>query len=283
MKIPVNGVFQYIEKMLAEDWGYIWGTAGIKWTEKMQNATKNEMAQKYGKKWIGHIVTDCSGVMVYIWKQYGLTIPHGSNSIARQSVGKKSTLPQPGYAAFKVKDNSSSNWGDGKDYYHIGIVGRDGLTVYESQGTIMGFTTTSTARWDFFAPFKDVEYKERVMPEIKAGGKAEVIIKGGKLNVRNEPSTDGDVIGKLNNRDIVEVVAVYAEENFAYVKAEGITGYCSMTYLRNVDVDPKELKPEEPREFGILIPCVSIAAAEALAPFFCNAEIVERSGTEWRQ
>ena len=78
MKIPVKGLYENCEMMLRDHWGYIWGTAGIEWTQARQDATENEMAQKYGSRWIGHMVTDCSGVMVYIWRQYGLKIPHGS-------------------------------------------------------------------------------------------------------------------------------------------------------------------------------------------------------------
>ena len=99
--IPVSELYQYCDKMLAEKWGYIWGTSGIKWTQARQNAVSDDMAKKYGSKWIGHMVSDCSGVMVYIWKQYGLSIAHGSNSIVRKYCGAVSKTPQPGYAAFK--------------------------------------------------------------------------------------------------------------------------------------------------------------------------------------
>ena len=53
---------------LQNAWGYIWGTAGIMWTEAKQKAlekTTDEeraMGRKYGSKWIGHMVADCSGL-----------------------------------------------------------------------------------------------------------------------------------------------------------------------------------------------------------------------------
>ena len=53
---------------LQNAWGYIWGTAGTMWTEAKQKAlekTTDEeraMGRKYGLKWIGHMVADCSGL-----------------------------------------------------------------------------------------------------------------------------------------------------------------------------------------------------------------------------
>lgn len=51
------------ELALDEGWGYIWGKAGQTWTEAMQKNATNDMAIKYGKKWIGKMVADCSGLL----------------------------------------------------------------------------------------------------------------------------------------------------------------------------------------------------------------------------
>ena len=59
------GLFQ---QALKENWGYIWGTAGVKWTaarqKELEKTTDSDRAQgrKYGSKWIGHTVADCSGL-----------------------------------------------------------------------------------------------------------------------------------------------------------------------------------------------------------------------------
>ena len=143
-KIPLEGLYSYMKMMLGNNWGYIFGTAGKVWTQADQDKTTNEMAQKYGSKWIGHHVADCSGVMVYIWKQYGLSIPHGSNSMVKQGyIVDISTTPKAGYAAFVYKSENN-------DYSHIGIVGEDGQTVYESKGTASGFVTSKVtdAKWN---------------------------------------------------------------------------------------------------------------------------------------
>ena len=260
--IPYKKLFPYLQQMLDEEWGYIWGTAGVLWTEEKQKAVENAMAQKYGAKWINHMVTDCSGVMVYIWKQFGLKIPHGSNSIKNQSVGKLQNLPAPGYAAFRVKDD---------DYYHIGIVGSDGQTVYESQGTITGFTTSPASRWAWFAPFKDVDYR-RESNMVNAGDKAVVFTNGGRLNVRNEPSTKGDIITKLTKGTEVDVVSVYPKENFAYVKAGNVTGYVSMDYLEKVESEPVS---EPGNQWAVILLFDTKDEAESVASAFKNAIVAE--------
>ena len=94
--MTIQDVWRYCEMMLNDKWGYIWGASGQLWTQAKQDSASNEMAQKYGQQWVGHIVADCSGVMVYIWKQYGLSIYHGSNTIARKYCGTMQTTPQPG-------------------------------------------------------------------------------------------------------------------------------------------------------------------------------------------
>ena len=219
--IPYKKLFPYLQQMLDEEWGYIWGTAGVLWTEEKQKAVENAMAQKYGAKWINHMVTDCSGVMVYIWKQFGLKIPHGSNSIKNQSVGKLQNLPAPGYAAFRVKD--------------------------------------------------DDDYR-RESNMVNAGDKAVVFTNGGRLNVRNEPSTKGDIITKLTKGTEVDVVSVYPKENFAYVKAGNVTGYVSMDYLEKVESEPVS---EPGNQWAVILLFDTKDEAESVASAFKNAIVAE--------
>lgn len=230
--IPVAALYRYCEKMLADDWGYIWGTAGILWTKERQNNTSNEMAQKYGQKWIGHTVADCSGVMVYIWKQFGQSIAHGSNSIARKYVGAHTSKPSPGYAAFKWRSTDTSKYQDGKgDYYHIGIVAEDGKRVYEAKGTQAGFIVSSASEWPDFAPFKDVDYSiedtDGGTPEMKIMGTVKV--KSGWLNVRSGPSKGYPISGELSNGDRVEICSVHGD--WYAIRCGDVSGYVASQYI----------------------------------------------------
>lgn len=262
-KIPVKALYDNCKMMLAEHWGYIWGTAGVLWTEARQKAVENEMAQKYGSRWIGHYVTDCSGVMVYIWKLYGLKIAHGSNSIKRQSVGPISNLPQAGYAAFKVRDG---------DYYHIGIVGEDGKTVYEAQGTIAGFVTSDVSRWDCFAPFKDVLYEEGVnpMPDTFLY-EAKVTTESGSLRLRSKPDTSSPVLTNIPRGTIIKVYG--DEDGWSSVIYNGYAGFCSDKFLTRLDNEPVK---EDKGTWAVIVPCKSQEEAETLASFFNNAIVAEQ-------
>lgn len=230
-KIPVSEVFPYLEKMLEEKWGYIWGKSGQIWTQKEQDAATDSLIVKYGQKWVGKHVIDCSGVVVYIWKKYGLKVEHSSNYMARYSVGPITGEHKPGYAAFKWhKDGAPARWQDGKgDYSHIGIVGPDNKTVYESKGTQYGFTTSSVSKWSYFAPFKDVDYGDKKEEEIPMNEKRYVTTD--KVNVRKGPGKTYSRIRYASKDEVGEVLS----QDGDWLKMEfsdGVVGYVYSEYTK---------------------------------------------------
>lgn len=236
-KIPVASVYEALEKMLREKWGYIYGTAGVLWTESRQNTATDDMAKKYGSKWVGHMVTDCSGVMVYIWRQHGLTIPHGSSSMVRQGyIVDCGPTPHPGWAALVDKTP------DTPDNDHIGIVGADGVTVYEARGTQSGFVTSKVTdkKWTKFGRFLDVDYSDEgddPMPEPQGthvSYRAEVTTTSGSLNMRKGPGKDYDRIGSVRKGTIVDVWTE-CDNGWRYIDDDGGTGYVDGRYLTKVE------------------------------------------------
>lgn len=270
-KIPVADLYAECRKMLSDHWGYIWGTAGIKWTQARQDAASDAMAKKYGKKWIGHMVADCSGVMVYIWKQHGMTIAHGSNSIARKYCGKRTKTPKPGYAAFKWREKDTAKYPDGLgDFYHIGIVAEDGRNVYESRGTKDGFVLSAASSWHFFAPFDAVEYDGK-REESMTPYEAVVNTAKGSLNMRSGAGTDFPVIFKLPKGTPVTVLIEYAN-GWAFVDEDGTQGYVSMQYLTRETPEPapapvltEPVTEPDALRYGVFVTCESREEAEALA------------------
>ena len=259
--------------MLRDHWGYIWGTSGETWTEAKQKAATREMTVKYGSRWIGHRVADCSGVMVYIWRQHGMSIYHGSNTIRRQYCEPVQKDPKPGYAAFKVKN--------GDDYHHIGIVAADGLNVYESKGTQTGFVMSAASSWDCFAAFKDVAYVSS--DEDKQGGdaviyQAEVTTKSGGLNIRSGPGEQYSVIGRMAKGEIVDVLE--EQDGWAHI-IDGKEGWSSMTYLTRIPEKTPETEPTDDRpnetvtkeKWIVVIPCESEEEARRYAGNIKNAVI----------
>ena len=141
--------------------GYIWGTAGVLWTEKRQenlNKTTDEdraMGRKYGKKWIGHYVWDCSGLTMYCGKQLGLKFYHGSNSSYNRDCEKKGKL-------VKGMDLPVGAWvytGTDKSKPHIGIYTGDGM-VTEAQGTRAGVVQTKLhgGKWKYWGLGKGIKF-----------------------------------------------------------------------------------------------------------------------------
>ena len=77
---------------LSEKWGYIMNEAGSRWTQKRQDADKRPEVIQYGQRWVGHKVTDCSGLFSWAFKQLGGTMYHGSNTMWRKYMTSKGEL-----------------------------------------------------------------------------------------------------------------------------------------------------------------------------------------------
>ena len=254
MKIPVKALFENCQMMLHDHWGYIWGTAGVMCTQavidKAANNTHNpnsEITEKYGKQWLGHMVTDCSGVMEYIWKKYGLKIPHGSSSMVREGYIKNcGAVPKAGYAA--LVDPTP----DTPDNNHIGIVSEDCQYVYEAKGTRTGFVKSklSETKFNKFGMFKDVDY-EGSDKSLKTPYYATVATNSGPLNVRSGPSTDYPKIGKVQKGQTVIVKTHNTEWDF--INADGLQGYVSTAYRKPEKEVPDDPEPPKPEPSGDML------------------------------
>ena len=164
--ISTEALIAKFEQALNEKWGYIWGTAGESWTAAKQaelgRTTDEDRAQgrKYGSKWIGHTVADCSGLFSWAFRQLGGYMYHGSDTMYRKYCTQKGELKKgkrtdggalkPGTAVFV--------W-NGKKYSHVGLFIGNG-TVIEAMGTINGVTTTkvSASKWTHWGELTGVDY-----------------------------------------------------------------------------------------------------------------------------
>lgn len=183
--IEATALVDKFKQALSEKWGYIWGTAGVAWTQAKQTQKANYMVSKYGanwqknsdaksdvyymaalygSKWIGHTVADCSGLFVWAFKAFNEKIYHGSNSIYDRYCSKKGKITDqirkdmlPGTAVFVDKNGNKS---------HIGLYVGNG-TVIEAQGTQAGVCTSklNTSKWTYWGELKDVAYSPSEAPE----------------------------------------------------------------------------------------------------------------------
>lgn len=158
-----------IEEAYAEKRGYIWATAGETWTETKQAALEkkyNSDPNKYadyrqsallGKKWIGHKVDDCSGLIKDIGSKMGLKgIYHGSNSQFSRNCTKTGPIVKGqkipvGALIFTGKEAGQHN--------HVGVLTTE-TCVTEAQGTNKGVvhTSLSNKKWTYWGLLKGIEY-----------------------------------------------------------------------------------------------------------------------------
>ncbi len=165
MSVSVGKFLEYVRKTYEESWGYIWGQSGSYWSIEDQRTLEDLYAKdpnkyanyaqgaKYGARWIGRRVVDCSGLLKWAASQCGVKLPHGSNTMFREYLtvsGNVSGSQVPvGAAVFKVRN--------GSDYYHVGVYMGDG-SVIEAQGTQKGVIISSLSSWHVWGKLKGFIY-----------------------------------------------------------------------------------------------------------------------------
>lgn len=223
--------------ILPKKWGYIWGKAGIKWTKEAQDEMdkttdkKYESARKYGRKWVGHYVADCSGLVKYLCKQLKVSVPHGSNSMWRDSLFEKGYIAgnavPPGALVFKLRN--------GDDFYHVGIyVGND--RVVESKSTYDGVVESTLKDWTHYGLIKGLGYSSErgeVVDGLKPGIAIVDVPNDGTVNIRKSATTKSTNLGTLREGDTCEVLAV--EGGWAKVRYAA-EGYIMARFLVNKEV-----------------------------------------------
>ena len=218
--------FQYA---LDNKWGYIWGKWGQIWTERDQANASREMTVKYGSKWIGHHVADCSGLFRWAYDQFGLAIAHGSNSIYDRYCRDKGKLQKgkridgkdllPGTAVFT---------GDVNDRGHIGLyIG--GGEVIEAAGTQQGVikSKVTASKWTWWGELSAVEYTNEPEPKPAEGY---AVVTGKNVALRQEPSTRATVIMRIKTGETVKLEPEPPKE-WDYVSYNGKTGWMMREFL----------------------------------------------------
>ena len=164
--IKPESLISLFRQALQEKWGYIWGTAGERWTEakqkELEKTTDPDRApgRQYGSKWTGHTVADCSGLFSWAFRKLGGHMYHGSDTMYRKYCTDKGELKKgkrtdgrtlrPGTAVFV--------W-NGSTYSHVGLYVGDG-TVIEAMSTLRGVTTTkvTAGKWTHWGELTGVDY-----------------------------------------------------------------------------------------------------------------------------
>lgn len=145
---------------------------------------------------------DCSGAFVYAFRQYGLTIAHGSNSIWRLHLSEKGKIGSielvPGMPVFKNQMDGKEpekyqNDGIG-NMYHIGCyigptVDYPEGAVVHAKGEKFGIVTDSIKDgWTHAGRLKQVRYIEKE-EDAQAGTAIVVAESGSTVNLRKAPDS----------------------------------------------------------------------------------------------
>ena len=292
--ITTTALIEKFKQALADKWGYIWGTAGTMWTAaKQKNLEKTtdadrENSRKYGSKWIGHMVADCSGLFVWAYKQLGGAIYHGSDTMYRKYCDAKGELNsgartdgqgmKPGTAVFVWKESK-------KKYTHVGLfVGGD--TVIEAAGAKTGVTTSKITdkKWTNWGELTAVDYSGTAPEPAPAPdpspapepAKRPTLRKGNRNQYVKELQTDLDRLGY--NLGICGIDGDFGTATEKAVKEfqrdhglsqDGICGPKTWAALIEA-VDQLKPQPEPAKTYTLIISGLDRTQAEAIKAVAAN-------------
>lgn len=295
-KVKLSEWWPYITQPYDENWGYILGASGVLWTEARQKAliakyeageTKYKQGALYGKKWIGHYVIDCSGVAYRAFKKFGISIPHGSNSLWRGSyLSKKGKLSDKSPAFLATLPKGAPIFtGTESDKPHVGHYDGEGY-VYEASGTIAGNIKTpiTDKKWTYWGIYKNLDYDEATpsepieitpaketptdsRPTLRKGDKGEYVtlLQTKLLNLRYalpKFGADGD-FGKETEAAVKQFQKDWG------LKVDGIVGPETWKMLdSSPEVTPKKL-------YTVTIPHLSQSEAEAVLKQYSGTMTLE--------
>lgn len=234
MGINPNALIDKFKQALSEKWGYIYGASGETWTQAKQNAATREQTIKWGQKWVGRRVADCSGLFVWAFKQLGGSMYHGSNTMfkswstdsgeLKSGVRSDGQVLKPGSAVYK--------WNSTDGYHHVGLYIGDGKVI-EAKGTAYGVVQSEVSTWTHWSELKGVDYAGVPTPTpinpTKTGKCIVTAPSGSYVNIRKQKSTSSDKLGQLKIGTTVNVV----EDDGKWSKVEYVvTGYMMSQYLK---------------------------------------------------
>ena len=287
--IKAEELIAKFQQALDDHWGYIWGTAGVMWTEARQRqieqtTDKNRaMSRQYGSKWIGHYVADCSGLFCWAFKQFNLPMSHISSNIfvsyctsnkGKLTAALKRTI-LPGSAVFTGETAG--------DHPHVGLYIGDN-EVIEAKGTINGVVKSNLTdkKWTFYGELKQVEYDGAApapvpdptpgwRPTIRRGNKGADVIECQTMLTRlgydiGKTGIDGD-FGRATE------AGVKSFQSDHKLVVDGVVGPRTWDALDKAVAQLDE-KPIE-KIYSVIIRNLDKTQAEAIANNYPGAEIVE--------
>jgi len=303
MSIKAADLVEKFRYALNNKWGYIWGTVGVKWTESKQkqkiaymeknfgaNWKKNADAKQsnyynaalYGSKWIGHTVSDCSGLFAWAFAKLGGSIAHGSNSIYDRYCTKKGKLTAdlkktllPGTAVFT---------GDAKSHGHIGLYVGNGKCI-EASSTEAGVIRSNITenKWTYYGLLKNVDYSAQDAPE-QPSKPTDDKIPTGNLPTLKKGST-GEYVTLLQTKLLnkgYDLGKYGADGDFGSATESAVKKFQKDNGLTVDGIVGKNtwaaLEQTVMQYYTVIVSHLSESQAKALAGMYTNAEIEKEVG-----
>ena len=239
----------FIDKVkiaLKDQWGYIYGTWYTFWTKedqaRLDKTTDSNRAKsrQYGSRWIGHVVTDCSGLVYWAMKQFGVEVAHHATYLYTDYCRNKGKLVNgeptdghkllPGSLVFKK--------GNKDKIHHVGIyVGND--QVIEAKGAQYGVIESYVADgWDYWGELKAVDYSNQQKKEETTMDTAIVVnTTSGSLNMRKGPSKNANILCKIPQGATVSIIDK-SDPAWYQVEYAGRIGWVMTDYLQVKQSEP---------------------------------------------
>lgn len=185
---------------------------------------------------------DCIGLVIGAIRRAGGQWhgTHGSNYAARNEVKQLQRIQHsgtliPGELVFKSREPGEKGYslparykGDLRDYYHVGVVvSATPLRIYHMTSP-KPQVDTRLGKWAWHGwPKKIAKEGEIPMGETYQA----IVIGGGALNMRKEPSRSAQLIQQIPDGATVTVTSVGSDGKWALIEYRGSTGYVMMEYL----------------------------------------------------
>lgn len=277
--IKASQLIALFVQALAESWGYIWGTSGEAWTEAKQKAlektTDSDRAQgrKYGSKWIGHIVADCSGLFSWAFKKLGGYMYHGSDTMYNKYCEDKGELKRGKRTDGKVlKPGTAVFVWNGKKYSHVGLYVGNGIVI-EACSTLKGVikSKVTAGKWTHWGELRGVDYSENIAdtpakpedPVLRRGNKGEDVKTLQKLLVEKGYSVGSCGIDGDFGAATQKAVKQFQKDN--KLTADGVVGQKTWAAL----------KAAKPKTFDVLVENVDRETADSIVARY-GGKISER-------
>ena len=220
-------------------WGYIWGTRGQIWTQAQQDKATRAMTVKYGQKWVGKRVADCSGLIKWAMRELGGDIYHGSNTMFNECA---ETGPLAGVVKIRVGTAVFQNTNGKRG--HVGIYDGGGMVI-EEHGTQAGIIKSPLATWDEWGILPGTDVSDGVwetfdivpLDTLQKGSKGEVVkwYQRGLVELGYDigKAKDGSpLVDGIYGTEMVSVTRVFQADNG--LTADGKAGKKTMAKLKEL-------------------------------------------------